>query len=240
MSKKLAVITGGGSGIGRATADRLREDGFRLAILDLDGASAAEAAGEGLGLAVDVTDPEAVDSAFVAIEEQLGPVDVLVNNAGIAGGKRLHETALEEWDKVMAVNVRGLYLCSRAALASMVRQRSGHVITLSSVSGMVPLRARSVYTVSKAAALMLAKSIAIDYAADGIRSNAVCPGVTETPQSKWRLDQPDLRAEVEARIPMGRVARPEEIADAIAMLASDRLGYMTGHGLVVDGGWTIA
>ena len=104
---------------------------------------------------------------------------------------------------------------------------------------MDPFPARSAYSVSKAAALLLARSIALDYAADSIRSNAVCPGMAETPMTKWRLDQPDLREAIETGIPIGRVAQPEEIAEVIALLASGRLAYMTGHGLVVDGGWTL-
>ncbi|MCQ3803150.1 MAG: SDR family NAD(P)-dependent oxidoreductase [bacterium] len=237
----VAVVTGGGSGIGWATCERLRRDGFTLAVLDIQGERAAEAAGDGMGMAVDVSDPRQVEAAFSAVEEQLGPVDVLINNAGITGSAeatRLHETPYEEWERVMAVNIRALYLCSRQALRSMIPRRSGHIITVASVAALNPFPGRSAYSVSKGAALMLAKSIALDYAADGIRSNAVCPGMTETPMTAWRLDQPELRAAIESRVPVGRVGQPEDIADAISLLASDRLAYMTGHGMVVDGGWT--
>lgn len=238
----IAVVTGGGSGIGWATCRRLRSDGFTVGVFDLDGDRAAAAAGDGLGLAVDVATPQQVERAFVEVEAQLGPVDLLVNNAGITGSAaatRLHETPLDDWDRVIAVNVRGLYLCSREALRSMVPRRSGHIITVASVAALAPFPGRAAYSVSKGAALLLAKSIARDYAADGIRSNAVCPGMTETPMTAWRLDQPELRRAIESQVPMGRVAQPEEIADAIGALASDDLSYMTGHGLVVDGGWTV-
>ncbi len=237
----VAVVTGGGSGIGWSTCQRLRADGYQLGVLDLDGDRASAAAGDGLGLAVDVCRPEQVESAFATIEEGLGPVDLLVNNAGITGSAhatRLHETPLGDWDRVIAVNVRGLYLCSREALGVMVPRRSGHIITVASVAAITPFPGRAAYSVSKGAALLLAKSIAVDYAADGIRSNAVCPGMTETPMTAWRLDQPELRAAVESRIPIGRVAQPDDIANAISALASDRMSYVTGHGLVVDGGWT--
>ncbi|MCY3539506.1 MAG: SDR family oxidoreductase [Acidimicrobiia bacterium] len=238
----VAVVTGGGSGIGKATCDRLRQDGFRLGVFDLEAGPAIKAAGEdGLGLGVDVSDQEAVDEGFGAVEDRLGPVGVLVNNAGITGSasaSRLGDTPAEEWDQVMAVNVRGAYLCSRSALKRMVPRRAGHIITVASVAGIVPFPARAAYSVSKAAALGLARSIAIDYAADGIISNAVCPGMTETPMTRWRLDQPELREAIESRIPVGRVAQPEEIAQAIAVLASGGLSYLTGHGLVVDGGWS--
>jgi NAD(P)-dependent dehydrogenase (short-subunit alcohol dehydrogenase family) len=120
----------------------------------------------------------------------------------------------------------------------MVERRSGHIIIIASVAGLVPFPGRSAYSTSKGAALIMAKSIAVDYAADGIRANAVCPGMVETPMTQWRLDQPELRAAVESQVPLGRVAQPADIADAVALLASGHLSYMTGHALVVDGGWT--
>ncbi len=239
MSTRIAVVTGGGSGIGLATCERLRADGFLLGVLDLDPGSSA---GDGLGLSIDVSDPAAVENAIRTLNSELGPIDVLVNNAGITGSSaatRLHETSLEDWDRVIAVNVRGPYLCTRAVLPSMIERGRGNIIIVASVAGMVPFPGRSAYSTSKGAALLMAKSIALDYAADGIRANAVCPGMVETPMTKWRLDQPELRTAVEAQIPLGRVAQPDDIADAVSMLASDRLPYMTGHALVVDGGWTV-
>jgi NAD(P)-dependent dehydrogenase (short-subunit alcohol dehydrogenase family) len=244
-ARRVAVVTGGASGIGWATAERLAADGFALAVLDMDGdgaARAAKAAGEdGLGLEADVSDERSVERAFVRILSELGPVDVLVNNAGVTGGPAAttcHETPVEAWDQVFGVNVRGLFLCTRAVLPVMLERRSGHVITMASAAGFVAFPGRCAYTASKGAAVLFTKSLAVDYAASGIRANAVCPGMAETPMTKWRLDQPELRARLEAGIPMGRVAQPEEIADAIALLASDRLAYMTGHALVLDGGWT--
>jgi NAD(P)-dependent dehydrogenase (short-subunit alcohol dehydrogenase family) len=120
----------------------------------------------------------------------------------------------------------------------MLAQGNGHVITVASIAGLVAFPGRCAYTASKGAAVMFTKSLAVDYAATGIRANAVCPGMVETPMTRWRLDQPELRAQVESKIPLGRVAQPEEVAEAIALLASDRLVYLTGHALVLDGGWT--
>jgi NAD(P)-dependent dehydrogenase (short-subunit alcohol dehydrogenase family) len=234
---RVAVVTGGGSGIGLATCKRLAKDGFTVAVLDVQPAGADGAAA--LTLRCDVTDESAVAAAVTAVLGQLGGIDVLVNNAGITGSRlatRCHETPVDEWDKVQAVNVRGPFLCSRAVLPSMIARGSGHIITIASVAGLIAFPGRCAYTASKGAALMLTRSIAVDYAAAGIRANAVCPGMVYTPMTSWRLDQPDLRAEVEGRIPVGRVAAPEEIADAVALLASGQLGYMTGHPLVVDGG----
>jgi NAD(P)-dependent dehydrogenase (short-subunit alcohol dehydrogenase family) len=240
--ERVVVVTGGGSGIGLATCTRLAEDGFALAVLDVDLDAAKAAAGaDGVGFAADVAQPEDVDRAFAAIRQTFRRIDVLVNNAGITGSPAAticHETPVEEWDRVHAVNARGPFLCSRAALPAMLAQGRGHVITVASVAGQVAFPARGAYTAAKGAALMFAKSLAVDYAHAGIRSNAVCPGFVQTPMTQWRLDVPELRQKVEANIPMGRVAQPEEIAEAIAVLASDRLGYMTGHALTVDGGWT--
>jgi NAD(P)-dependent dehydrogenase (short-subunit alcohol dehydrogenase family) len=235
----VAVVTGGASGIGLASCEQLSREGFTVAALDMkpDGAAGAGA----LALRCDVTDADDVLSAMDQVTSRLGPIDVLVNNAGITGSRaaaRCHETPVEEWDQVQAVNARGPFLCSRAVLPSMIQRGSGHIITVASVAGLVAFPARCAYTASKGAALMLTRSIAVDYAAAGIRANAVCPGMVYTPMTSWRLDQPDLRTEVEDRIPFGRVATPEEIADAVALLASGRLGYMTGHPLVVDGGMT--
>jgi NAD(P)-dependent dehydrogenase (short-subunit alcohol dehydrogenase family) len=234
---RVAVVTGGASGIGQATVARLAADGFRVAVLDL-----GETTGDAkLALRVDVTDPYAVKSAFTQIVDTFGRIDVLVNNAGITGSAAAticHKTPVEEWDRVQAVNVRGPFLCTRAALPTMLAQGNGHVITVASVAGLIAFPGRAAYTTSKGAAVMFTKSLAVDYAEAGIRANAVCPGMVETPMTKWRLDQPELRAQVESKIPMGRVAQPDEIAEAIALLASDRLVYLTGHALVLDGGWS--
>jgi NAD(P)-dependent dehydrogenase (short-subunit alcohol dehydrogenase family) len=236
---RVAVVTGGASGIGLATCARLRDEGFAVAALDLRPGGAAGAAT--MVLPCDVTDEAAVGAAMASVTGRLGQIDVLVNNAGITGSQqatRCHETPVGEWDRVQAVNVRGPFLCSRAVLPSMLAAGSGHIITIASVAGLVAFPGRCAYTASKGAALMLTRSIAVDYAAAGIRANAVCPGMVYTPMTSWRLDQPGLRAEVESRIPAGRVASPDEIADAVALLASGRLAYMTGHPLVIDGGMT--
>ncbi len=242
-STRVAVVTGGGSGIGRATCTRLTADGFTLAVLDVNGDAAKVAAGpDGLGRATDVADASSVEEGVAQVVEAFGRIDVLVNNAGISGSDEAticHETAVDEWDRVVAINTRGPFLCSRAALPVMLAQGGGHIITVASVAGQVPFPGRCAYTASKGAAVMFAKSLALDYAASGIRSNAVCPGFVRTPMTQWRLDIPELRERIEARIPTGRVAEPDDIADAIAVLASGRLGYMTGAALVVDGGWTV-
>jgi NAD(P)-dependent dehydrogenase (short-subunit alcohol dehydrogenase family) len=242
MSQRIALVTGGASGIGRASCARLLSDGFTLAVCDLDLAGATESAGPlGLGRAVDVADATAVEAFVGEVVATFGRIDVLVNNAGIAGSQQatvLHTTPVDEWDRVLATNVRGPFLFSRSVLPVMMAQGGGHVITIASVAGQVAFPGRSAYTTSKGAALMLAKSIAVDYAAHGIRSNAVCPGMALTAMTKWRLDVPELREAVESRIPLGRVADADDVADLVSLLASERIGYMTGAALVIDGGYS--
>lgn len=235
-----AVVTGAASGIGAVTVQRLRAEGLRVAALDVAGGTdpAQWDGGEDL-LACDVTDPAGVEAAFGAVLAAYGGVDVLVNNAGITGSPAatvLHETPVEDWDRVHAVNVRGPFLCSRAVLPSMMARGSGHIVTIASVAGLVAFPGRAAYTASKGAAVMLTRSIAVDYARHGVRANAICPGMVYTPMTAWRLDQPELRDAIERQIPLGRVADPAEIADAVALLATGRLGYLNGHPLVLDGG----
>jgi NAD(P)-dependent dehydrogenase (short-subunit alcohol dehydrogenase family) len=232
----VAIVTGGCSGIGQMTVQRLSNDGYRVAVIDLGFTPDAD-----LSLKADVTDPTGVETAVAEILGTFGRVDLLVNNAGITGSAEAtvcHETPIDQWDLVHAVNVKGPFLCTRAVLPAMLSQKSGHVITVASVAGLVAFPGRCAYTASKGAAIQFTKSLAVDYATAGIRANAICPGMVETPMTQWRLDVPEFRAQIESRIPIGRVARPEEIADAVSALASDRLAYMTGHALVIDGGWS--
>lgn len=239
MSSSVAIVTGAAGGIGSATVQRLLADGMTVVAMDIDGAAAAALSPDSCEL--DVADADAVDDVMSRVLAQYGRVDVLVNNAGITGSAAAttaHETPVEEFDRVMAVNVRGPYLCSRAVLPSMIEAGSGHIITIASAAAIVAFPARFAYTTSKGAAMQLARSIAVDYAHLGIRSNSICPGMVETPMTQWRLDQPELRAAIESQIPMGRVARPDEIADAVALLASGRLAYANGAPLIIDGGWT--
>jgi len=236
---RVAIVTGAGSGIGLASSLQLQEDGMTVIALDLNVEAAAKASPNALTL--DVSNADQVAEVMAEILVRWPRIDVLVNNAGITGSAQAtvaHKTPVEEFDRVMAVNVRGPFLCSSAVLPSMIDAGGGHIITIASVAGIVVFPGRCAYTTSKGAALQFARSLAVDYGGMGIRSNAICPGMVETPMTQWRLDQPDLRDRTESQIPMARVASPQEIADVVSILASGRMGYANGAALVIDGGWT--
>lgn len=239
MSKRVAVVTGSASGIGLATTAALAAEGLTVVGVDLrPGPTDSGAATE---VQADVTQPDEVANAVGEVLDRFGRIDVLVNNAGITGGPEagiLHTTPVEVFDRVLAVNVRGPFLCARAVLPAMLAVGSGHIITVASAASVIAFPGRSAYTTSKGAALQLARSLAVDYGRHGIRSNAVCPGMVETPMTSWRLEHPELRARIEEQIPLGRVAQAEEVADAVAVLASGRLTYANGSPLLLDGGWT--
>jgi NAD(P)-dependent dehydrogenase (short-subunit alcohol dehydrogenase family) len=245
MTGRIALITGAGSGLGAAIAHSFAKAGATLALLDLEDAPARatlEAAGaKGASVTADVSDERAVTAAAAAIERDVGPIDVVINNAGVAGicgPKPLHETPPEEWAHVIAVNVSGPYLVCRSVLPSMIARRRGVIVNVASAAGTVALAGRSPYVASKAALINLTRNLAVEYAEYGIRANALCPGWMDTPLTHWRLQDPRAAAKVTSTVPMGRVGAPEELAEAALFLASDSSRYMTGQTLIVDGGWT--
>lgn len=243
------LVTGAASGIGRAIASRFLAGGDRVAAADLDLAALQAThracwadAGERVTLIrADVSSAADAPAAVSQALSRFGRLDVVVNNAGIVGGPqalKLHETSVEDFDRVWGVNGRGMFLMCRAALPAMLEQGSGVIVNIASVAGLVAFPGRAAYTISKGAAVMLTRSIAVDYAAAGIRCNAVCPGMIDTPMTHWRLEQPELRAQVVARIPQGDVGSVDDVASAVWFLASADARYMNGSALVVDGGYS--
>jgi NAD(P)-dependent dehydrogenase (short-subunit alcohol dehydrogenase family) len=245
LSGMVALVTGAGAGLGEAIALAFARAGATLALLDLDQPSARatlETAGsKGIAVAADVADEEQVAHAVGTVEREVGPVDVVVNNAGIGGvgpPKPLHETTPAEWERVLAVNLTGPYRVCRRVLPSMMARRTGVIVNVASAAGVVAFAGRSPYTASKAGLIHLTRNLAVEYAEHGIRANALCPGWMDTGLTHWRLQDPEAATRVVTTIPMGRVAKPAELAEAALFLASDSSRYMTGQILVVDGGWT--
>jgi 2-keto-3-deoxy-L-fuconate dehydrogenase len=235
-----ALVTGAGSGIGEAVARGLHEEGAEVLLADLaaDRAVAVAAAlgdGRARGIALDVRDEDAVRRV---VPERL---DVLVNVAGIGSTTNAPETPLELWEDVFAVNARGTFLLCKHAIPVMKRAGGGSIVNIASVAGLVGLRNRAAYCASKGAVIALTRAIAVDHVADGIRANAVCPGTVDTPWVKRLVeDVGESLDALRARQPMGRLGRPDEIAEAVLYLASDAAGFVTGTSFVIDGGLTAA
>ena len=239
MTPAVAFVTGAASGIGRACVQRLARDGVAVAAVDLDADGIEDVAA--LALHADVTNAAAVAAAVARTESELGPLDVAVNVAGITGSAEAtecHLTPVDEWRRVLDVNLTGSFLVCRAVLPGMLERGAGTIVNVASAAGLVAFPGRCAYSASKGGVVQLTRSLAADYAARGIRANAICPGMVDTPMTQWRLEDPELRAAVLARIPAGRVATADEVADAVALLAGGELPYMNGAMLVLDGAWT--
>ena len=229
-------MTGAGSGIGAAVARRLAAEGAAIVLADIDLAGAARLAGElgGTAIRLDVRDEEQVAPAM----ENL---DVLVNVAGIGSTTTAPDTTLDVWEDVFAVNARGTFLCCKHAIPGMAARGTGSIVNVASVAALVGLRRRAAYCASKGAVVSLTRALAIDHVADGVRVNAVCPGTVDSPWVRRLVDEVgESLDELRARQPMGRLGTPEEVAAAVAYLASDEAAFVTGTALVADGGLSAA
>ena len=250
LNDKVALVTGSAQGIGQAIADTLARNGARVVYSDLDAdrAAAASRAGGGcLGFALDVGQPASVVAGVARVLQEFGRVDILINNAGIgvpaAERKTIDEYSLEAWDALLRIDLTGLFLMSREASRAMKTQKSGRIINIASVLGLVPARLQSAYIAAKAGVVNLTKSMALELAPHGVLVNAVAPGSTQTQGwQTWIRDAgseaQDLHAKLMSHIPLGRPGTTQEIADAVLFLAAPESSYITGHVLTVDGGWT--
>ena len=239
---RIVLVTGGSRGIGRAIAEHLGQQGNAVAVNYTANAGAADevvSVIEGYGskaiaVQADVGDADAVTAMFEEVTAGLGPVEVLVNNAGITRDGLLLRMGPDQWDEVIATNLRSVYLCTRAALRSMLRARWGRVISLSSVSGISGNPGQANYAASKAGIIGFTRSIAREVGSRGITINAVAPGFIETDMTEALGE--DVAGAAVDRIALGRLGRPREVASAVGYLASDEAAYITGQTLVVDGG----
>ena len=246
LAGKVAVVTGGASGIGLATARRFAAEGATVVIADFNPVSGAAAAAEvdGLFVQVDVTDEAQVNALFATVNETYGSVDIAFNNAGISppDDDSIETTELPAWQKVQDVNLKSVYLCCRAALRYMVVQQSGSIInTASFVAVLGSATSQISYTASKGGVLAMSRELGVQFARQGIRVNALCPGPVNTPLLQELFAKDEERAQRRlVHIPTGRFAEPEELAAAVAFLASDDSSFITGSTFLVDGGISAA
>lgn len=250
LEGETVFITGGGSGIGQSTAVRCAEEGATVIVADIDGESAEEtkrqieaAGGEARAHELDVRDADEVEEALQETATEHG-LDVVVNNAGVSHPRQdFEEIDTETRDHVLDVNVHGVWNGCHAAVPIMKGQKSGAIVNVASVAGLIGMPKQAAYTLSKGAVVNFTRVLAAEVGPHGVRANAVCPGITETPLVTNDLDDDewaDLRDRMAEGYPLRRLGRPEDVANGIAFLASDEAAWITGHALVVDGGFTCA
>lgn len=244
LSGKTALVTGAGRNIGRAIADALSANGATVVYADIDGASAeAAAAGRGVGLQLDVGDEASVRRGIGQVVKNHGRLDILVNNAGVntAANDRatIEHFSPEEWDRVLRVDLTGSFLMSRAGAEAMLAHRSGRIVNIASIGGLVPLRLQSAFVAAKAGVVNLTKAMALELGPRGILVNGVAPGsiITEGTKELWYSD-PERTAKMLSHVPLGRPGTSEEVAHCVLFLVAPESSYINGHILVVDGGWT--
>ena len=248
LEGKVALVTGGGSGIGRATALAFTREGPKAVVADVNVEGGEEtvslikgAGGDGIFVHADVSRGADVEAMVASAVGAYGRVDCAHNNAGIGGGYRgpMHECPEEDWDRVIGINLKGVWLCIKHQIPQMLAQGGGAIVNTASIMGLVGSWSGSgAYNASKHGVVGLTKTAALEYAQSGIRVNAVCPGYIRTPLlERGVLQVPEREAQIVSRHPVGRLGAPEEIAEAVVWLCSDAASFVTGHTMTVDGGY---
>ena len=247
---KVALITGGSSGIGRSSALAFAQQGTTVVIADVDEKGGEEtvhriqdAGGKSIFIPTDVSNATDVEAMVQQTIDHYGRLDYGFNNAAAVTAhleaiSPTHEYPEENWDRVIAVNLKGVWLCMKYEIRHMLKQGKGAIVNAASALGLVGVENLSGYVASKHGVVGITKTAALEYADQGIRINAVCPGYIQTPMTQSRLEDPETKARLLAKEPMGRLGTPEEIADTVVWLCSDAASFVTGHAMAVDGGWT--
>ncbi len=250
MEGKVALITGGSSGIGRATAAEFAGRGVNVMIGDLDVEGGEETVGlvreigcDASFVKTDVSQSQEVEMLVAATVDQFGQLDYGFNSAGavkphLEAISPTHEYPEENFDQIIAVNLKGVWLCVKHEVREMLTRGGGAIVNASSALGLVGLPNLSGYVASKHGVVGVTKTAALEYADHGIRVNAVCPGYIQTPMTQARLEEPEAKEQIQALHPIGRVGQPEEVAKAVVWLCSDSASFVTGHAMAIDGGWT--
>ncbi|AUY26327.1 SDR family NAD(P)-dependent oxidoreductase [Mixta calida] len=242
FSNKVVVVTGAGSGIGAASAQRFAEEGANVVLVGrtrekLNSTFARLKAGDHLVVVADVSQKEEVEALAEQVLQHYGRADVLINNAGVNTSGKIHQASDEDWRKVMSTDLDGVFYCTRAFMPALLKS-GGNIVNISSVSGLGGDWGMSIYNAAKGAITNFTRSLAMDYGKDGVRVNAICPGLTITDMTAEMMDDAQLMAKFNERIALGRPGQAEELAAAIAFIASDDARYITGVNLPVDGGIT--
>jgi NAD(P)-dependent dehydrogenase (short-subunit alcohol dehydrogenase family) len=245
VTDKVAIVTGAGSGIGRASAITLAREGARVAVVDTNPENGKETeslicekGGKAVFIPSDVSRTDDVRRMVAQVVEEFRAIDILHNNAGIAVRKPVAEQDEEGWDQCVRVNLRSVFLCCKYVVPHMIG-RGGSIINTPSVTGIVGVRNRPAYSTTKGGVLALTKNMALDYAQFKIRVNCICPGFTRTPFIAGLLQDPEKTRKLTALHPLGRLGTPEDIANGVLFLASDESAWMTGQALVIDGGFSV-
>lgn len=249
VAKKTILVTGGAGGLGLAITQLAAKEGAAVGVIDIDGVRAAEAAKRlteqgmsAIGVSADVADGYAISLAVRRVEELLGPIHGLVNNAGVAALGSVHQTDERSWRRIMDVNVNGVFLACKAVLPGMLARSHGTIVNVASVAGLVGIHNMAAYCASKGAVISLTRQLAVDYARSGIRANVIAPGtISSTDMGKSLLqsdDTPEAQARRLAKYPMGRYATADEVAQAAIFLLSDEASFANGSVLTIDGGMT--